>query len=146
MPARFDKKSFFTKHFVKKSAKFSCSLCLSSLVCPFSCQNCFGSLGNSTPNFLTYFSSKALLRVWIGVCINLADVTTKGSYTQRPTSSAVSAVVEGCKEAIENGYMTKAEAASLRGRAGWANSHSAGRCGRIGLEVLRDKQYRGPAR
>ena len=34
----------------------------------------------------------------------------------------------------------------LRGNASWANSHSAGRCGRIGTEVLKRKQYRGPAR
>ena len=36
--------------------------------------------------------------------------------------------------------MSKSQAASLRGKANWANSHSAGRCGRIGMEVLQRKQ------
>jgi hypothetical protein len=82
-------------------------------------------------------------RVWIGTMVNLAPVAELGFYEVKPTASSTSAVVLGCTKAVQDGKLSKTDAASLRGKAGWSNSHSAGRCGRIGLEVLKDKQYGG---
>ena len=79
-------------------------------------------------------------RVWIGVKTCLGRCTDEGFYEQTPTEGTVRAVIEGCSKAIEAGTLSKTEAASLRGKANWANSQSAGRCGRIGTEVLRRKQ------
>ena len=79
-------------------------------------------------------------RVWIGVKTCRGCCTAEGFYEQTPTEGAVQAVIEGCSKAVAAGSLSKTEAASLRGKANWANSHSAGRCGRIGTEVLRRKQ------
>ena len=77
---------------------------------------------------------------WIGVKTSLGTCTTEGYYTQTPTEGAVQAVEQGCAKAIGDGVLAKNDAASLRGKANWANAHSAGRCGRIGLGVLQRKQ------
>ena len=79
-------------------------------------------------------------RVWIGVKTNLGQCTSHGFYEQTPTEGAVQAVVDGCRTAITAKRLDKNDAASLRGKANWSNSHSAGRCGRIGTGVLRRKQ------
>ena len=83
-------------------------------------------------------------RTWIGVVACLADVTIEGYYELKPTTASTQAVVRGCVEAVNRGRLDKDDASSLRGKASWSNSHSAGRCGRIGMEVLKQKQYYGP--
>ena len=65
-------------------------------------------------------------RVWSGVKTSLGQCTAEGFYEQTPTESAVQAVIEGCSKAVAAGSLGKTEAASLRGKANWAHSHSVG--------------------
>ena len=103
----------------------------------------FGACGS--PPSPSKHAPMASIRTWIGIVVNVGAVAHDGSYTIQPTHSSVKAVVEGCRQAIESGELSTGEAASLRGRVGWAASAAAGRCGRIGLAVLKRKQYQGPA-
>ena len=75
--------------------------------------------------------------MWIGTCISLGAVTVEGYYTVGPTTASAFAVTEGCRDAIAAGQLQKQQAATLRGKTGWANCHTGGRCGRIGVEVLK---------
>ena len=114
----------------ENSEKKAIFMLLNSVGCPHAPEK-------SAPNAST--------RTWIGISACLSEVATAGYYSLKPTESSINAVVNGCKEAIAKKHLTKDEAASLRGKASWASSHSAGRCGRIGMEVLKRKQYHGPA-
>ncbi len=67
---------------------------------------------------------------------DLSQYTGEVVYTQALTEAAVQSVVVGCRKALEDGDLTKNDAAKLRGRAAWAICHSAGRRGRIGLDVF----------
>ena len=86
-----------------------------------------------------------MCETWIGISACLGDVVSEGYQALKPTGSSTQAVVSGCKDAFSQGHLAKDEAASPRGKTSWASSHSAGRCGRIGTEVLKRKQYHGPA-
>jgi len=83
-------------------------------------------------------------RVWLGVACNLAQVTSSGLFHIRPKDSAVMQVLAGISQAQRLRSLEKGPAGKLRGQVGWTGSLTAGKCGRIGLEVLKRKQYRGP--
>ena len=83
-------------------------------------------------------------RVWLGVAANLASIVTTGELLVRPKDAAVSQVVNGIGGAYREGALGKSAAAKLRGQSNWTGSFTAGKCGRIGLEVLKVKQYVGP--
>ena len=76
-----------------------------------------------------------------------AGATTRRSAAQvgrlviQAKESAVSKLVKGLTDVIGEGFLPKGVAATLRGTAGWTGSLAAGRCGRIGLEILKNKQY-----
>ena len=84
-------------------------------------------------------------RQWLGTACNLTEVTSTGLLYIKPKESAVEQVVDGVGCAVRKLSLAKAEAAKLRGQVGWTGSLSTGKCGRIGVEVLKNKQYRGPA-
>jgi len=86
----------------------------------------------------------AMQRAWLGAACNLAEVTKTGHLHIRPKESAVAQVQQGVRDAVRHMSLQKAAAAKLRGQSNWSGSLAAGKCGRIGIEVLKRKQYLGP--
>ena len=85
----------------------------------------------------------AMQRSWLGTCCNLGEVTKTGYLHIGSKDSSVAQVCQGVHSALCRGELRSAAAAKLRGQANWTGSNAAGRCGRIGLEVLKRKQYSG---
>ncbi len=83
-------------------------------------------------------------RVWLGTVCNLAEVVHTGEVLLRPKDSAVAQVMAGIGSAVRTNKLPKPKAAKLRGQTGWTGSLTSGKCGRIGHEVLKAKQYHGP--
>ena len=78
-------------------------------------------------------------RAWLGAVLNLATVKMTCTLPCKPKE-----VIQGCHLAIARGSFTPAEASTLRGQAGWTATLSAGRFGRIGMRVLKERQYQSP--
>jgi len=85
-------------------------------------------------------------RQWLGTVCNLAEITSTGYLYMKAKESAVIQVTDGLDKALQIGELPKAPAAKIRGTVGWTGSLAAGKCGRIGIEVLKRKQYQGPPR
>ena len=82
---------------------------------------------------------------WLGAALNLATVKDGMHFTLQPKESSGTQVIQGCHLAIARGSLTPAEASTLRGQAGWTTTLSAGRFGRIGMRVLKERQYQSPS-
>ena len=74
-------------------------------------------------------------------CAQFGDTQRRSLFSLQPKESSITQVVQGCRTAIARGSLTPAEAATLRGQAGWTATLSAGRFGRIGMHFLKTRQY-----
>ena len=81
--------------------------------------------------------------MWIGNAINIAEIMCSGTMIIQPKDGAVAKVSFLVNEAVRKTKLSRSDASSLRGIVNWVGTLSAGRCGRIGLEVLKQKQRRG---
>ena len=81
------------------------------------------------------------IKVWLGAVANLTTTFADGLVRFTSKDQAVQKVETGALTYAARGSVSNSEASSLRGQAGWLGSNAAGRCGRIGLRVLRDKQH-----
>ena len=64
-----------------------------------------------------------------------------GTIHFEPREETVHKVVEMASDLLWKGTCTPAEAAKLRGVAGWAAGNTFGRVGRLGLRALKGRQY-----
>ena len=80
-------------------------------------------------------------RVYLGAAINLAAVESDGVLSCGPTFSTVFKIQEAIRMATKTMEMTPAQAAKLRGQAGWAGSLMHGKCGRLAINFLKRRQY-----
>ncbi len=81
-------------------------------------------------------------QVALGVNIRMDGVLRDGTVLFEPREETTHKIVEMASELLRKGTCTPAEAAKLRGVAGWAAGNTFGRAGRLGLRALKERQYR----
>ena len=80
-------------------------------------------------------------RVWLGMIVSTAEVAEGGIATVQAKDANVHSLERSLDKAIATTKLTNAEASKARGQAGWTGSLAAGKCGRVGTEVLKRHQY-----
>jgi hypothetical protein len=80
-------------------------------------------------------------RNYLGVATHLGRVDTEGYVDLEPKDITCFQVASDVGLARHSGRLEGPVAAKIRGRASWSGTHSFGKCGRIGLRVLKEKQY-----
>ncbi|OLP77008.1 hypothetical protein AK812_SmicGene42982 [Symbiodinium microadriaticum] len=80
-------------------------------------------------------------RVYLGAAVDFTEVQSEGIVTCGPTTSSTSRIVNTITELHYTKYLSSAQAAKLRGQAGWSASLMHGKCGRLALNFLKQRQY-----
>ena len=80
-------------------------------------------------------------RVYLGAAIDLTRVEDAGYVVCGPTLSAVQKICTAVDQVQQTLSLTPAQAAKLRGQAGWAGSLMHGKFGRLALSFLKERQY-----
>ena len=96
------------------------------------------------PSALAKRFGDAQLRVWLGVCINLARVPSEGLVEMQPKTGLKEKLAEELETHTDGKPLSKSIASKVRGKAVWAGGLTFGRLARLGLRVLKEKQYHGP--
>ena len=78
---------------------------------------------------------------YLGASFDFSMVLDDGVATCGPTYSAVQKIRDAVDLAAETGQLSPAQAAKLRGQAGWTGSLLHGKCGRLALRFLKERQY-----
>ena len=79
-------------------------------------------------------------RIFLGVSISLYRFAEESIIEIQPKSATRATIQQAIGRAVED-KLTAGTAAKLRGQCSWAAQNSLGRCGRIGLHVLKLVQY-----
>ena len=80
-------------------------------------------------------------RVWLGMSASMAEVAELGTASVQAKDANVHNLERTLNKAIASKTLGTAEASKARGQSGWTGSLAAGRCGRVGAEVLKKHQY-----
>ena len=70
-----------------------------------------------------------------------AEVAEEGIASVQAKDSNVHSLERSLDKAIVAKKLSTADASKARGQAGWTGSLAAGKCGRVGTEVLKRHQY-----
>ena len=80
-------------------------------------------------------------RVYLGVFLDLTGIEIDGHVACGPTVSSIRKITDSVDQVAQTMSLTSAQAAKLRGQAGWAGSLMHGKFGRIALSFLKERQY-----
>ena len=80
-------------------------------------------------------------KVVLGVNVSMDPILREGVIQFEPREETIHKVVEASDSILRKQTCTPAEAAKLRGVAGWAAGNTFGRVGRLGLRALKSRQY-----
>ena len=80
-------------------------------------------------------------QVTLGVNVRMDPVLKEGKVLFEPRQETIHKIVEASENILRKQTCTPAEAAKLRGVAGWAAGNTFGRVGRLGLRALKSRQY-----
>ena len=81
-------------------------------------------------------------RVFCGIDSDLGHAARTGEVVMYVKPFVKEDLVEAMDRCMNEGVLTAAKAAKLRGGLGWSATASYGKCGRIGQAALADRQYR----
>ena len=85
--------------------------------------------------------SMGSVRHYLGAVANLSCFQQEMIVTIGPKTTTRAKLVTAIDHHCESGTLTPADAATLRGQAGWLATNSAGRVGRMGSHFLAARQY-----
>ena len=79
--------------------------------------------------------------VYLGAVVDVGAVMETGEVICSPKYHTVHRIIEHVNEVAVSRSFPSGRASKLRGIAGWAGSHLCGKCGRLALRFLKDRQY-----
>ena len=79
-------------------------------------------------------------QVRLGVNVRMDPILKEGKILFEPRQETIHKIVEAPENILRKQTCTPAEAAKLRGVAGWAAGNTFGRVGRLGLRALKSRQ------
>ncbi|CAE6920920.1 aspC [Symbiodinium sp. CCMP2592] len=78
---------------------------------------------------------------YLGAAFDFSSIKEDGIITCGPTSASLQKLQDSVAAVAESGQLSPAVASKLRGQAGWTGSLLHGKCGRLALRFLKQRQY-----
>ena len=78
---------------------------------------------------------------YLGASFDFSSIFDDGIITCGPTHASVQKMQDAVELAAETSQLSPAQASKLRGQAGWTGSLLHGKCGRLALRFLKQRQY-----
>ena len=78
---------------------------------------------------------------YLGASFDFSMVFDEGTITCGPMQASPHKLFDAVELATESRQLTPAQASKLRGQAGWTGSLLHGKCGRLALRFLKERQY-----